>query len=157
MTTAQIEALVQASGNDTENMNSIREALVAINSTTGGPLVYKALISQSGTSAPGEDDLDGSGPGSSLPFVDTIGGVWGYDSVGNYTYTKAGAFGDATKINVEFSANGRNQTPEVIITATVGDANTLIINSATVAYSGGIATDANSKLYLQPITIEVYP
>jgi hypothetical protein len=50
--------------------------------TTGGVLRYKAILSQTGTSAPVAVGV----------LEDTIGGDWFYDGKGAYRYTKAGVF-----------------------------------------------------------------
>jgi hypothetical protein len=51
---------------------------------------YRALLTQTGTSAPDESIL-----------VDTIGGgIWSYSDVGSYYFTKVGAFSASSKVEV---------------------------------------------------------
>lgn len=117
---------------------------------------YRALITQSGTSAPVEDDLNGSGTGTA--FIDTLGGVWSYNDVGSYYYTKTGAFADAVKIEVVFGSNEVNQSPKVACRTLIVSDDVLEIQVGELGSFANPAAfiQANSKLYLQPISIRVY-
>jgi len=114
---------------------------------------YRAFLSQSGTDAPFEDNMDGTGNGS--PFIDTIGGVWTRTGVGTYNYTKVGAFTDVNKIEFICSKNSQ-EANEVNSYFTKLDDDTLELSVYTVAYTGGISTPVDSRLYLQHVVIRVY-
>ena len=140
---------------DKQNVE-IRNAFQALlNGGVGSALVYKAIITQDGVLAPFEDDIDNNWGGS--PFVDTLGGTWSYTAVGDYKYTKVGAFTDATKINVELGVNSRVVQYDDQITFERIDNDSIRITSTSVASWGGIRTLANDTIVTQPITIEVYP
>ncbi len=117
---------------------------------------YRALISQTGTNAPVEDDLDGSGAGAA--FVDTLGGAWSYNDVGSFYYTKTGAFADVTKVEIIFGENRAQQSPKVSVKAVVVNDNTIEVGSGEFAgfTNPSVITPGNGKLYLQPIIIRVY-
>lgn len=109
--------------------------------------VYDALISQSTTSAPVEQNLNGE---DSTPYENTINGVWAYESVGIFTYTKILAFLNTSKVKVVFDDNRANQGSDVLVSATVRDADTIVV----AVTKAGVAS--NSALSLQPIAITVF-
>lgn len=90
-TTAQIAALAgmtlrQRVFNTTDNDYEWYDGTRWVKEAHPKYKVYRALITQSGTSAP-----------TAVVLENTLGGtvVWSYDSVGNYTGTLAGAFSGA--------------------------------------------------------------
>lgn len=159
LTPEKVEYIVVYEKND-DLPKRIRKAdydASVIASDSSKPLTYKSIISQGTTNPPYDDKLDGSGSGT--PFVDTLGGTWSYNTTGTFYYTKTGAFSDIDKINVELSYNnGSNQSIDTVIYWDRLNDDTLRFYTGTsnsyVAPS--IITLANSKMYLQPITIEVY-
>jgi hypothetical protein len=63
---------------------------LVFSSTTNPYVEYKALLTQTGTSAPDESIL-----------VDTMGGgIWSYSDVGSYYFTKVGAFSASSRVEV---------------------------------------------------------
>lgn len=160
-TTSQVDYIL-ATERGSEEIKKIKkstfDAQYSVTSSNGGPQIYKAIVSQGSTNAPYEDDLAGGATGS--PFVDTLGGTWSYNTTGTFYYTKTGAFSDITKINVELPYNnGSNQAIDTVIYWNRLNADTLRFYTGTSdSYlSPSVITLANSKMYLQPITIEVYP
>lgn len=117
---------------------------------------YRAILSQTGTSAPAADDLGGSG--SNTAFIDTIGGVWSYNTTGSYYYTKASLFSNSKKVEVIFGENSVNMSPVVKCIMTVIDSNVLELRVGTLsAFTNPTTyTLGNSLLYVQPIIIRVY-
>ena len=109
--------------------------------------VYDALISQDKNNAPTEKTLNGD---NSTPYENTINGVWAYESVGVYTYTKTLAFLNATKVKVVFYDNRANQGSDVFVSAKIRDANTIALS----VNKAGVVSD--SALSSQPITITVF-
>jgi hypothetical protein len=120
-------------------------------------LRYKALITQYSTLAPYSDNLS---YGTASAFEDTIGGTWSYISTGVYRYTKAGAFSNVSKINIEISANNYNNGgSDIIVWAEYVDANSIAVKAGRLAafLSPTTVTPLNGKINIQPITIEIYP
>lgn len=118
---------------------------------------YRAYLTQTGTNAPVEDDIAFSG--SNTPFVDTIGGVWSYNGVGSYYYTKTGAFTDSSKIEVVLSSNTLNQSPVILVGVYKVDANTLELQTfEATSFSNFplVGSSIDGALLLQPISIRVY-
>lgn len=138
---------------------SLRLAKLLTLPTSSPSKVYKAYISQNGTDAPFEDDIDGNYDlNTAKPFVDTIGGVWGYAGTGSFTYTKEGAFANVKKVNVIFHDAIAEQGADIHCTAYRVDDDILDISSFRIAQltSPSINNKENGVLYKQGITIEVY-
>lgn len=114
---------------------------------SSAPKIYDALISQSSNSAPREKTLNSE---NSTPYANTLNGIWAYESTGIFTYTKNLAFSNVSKVKVVFDDNRANQGNDVLVSARVRDANTIVL-SVTRA---GVASD--SVLILQPIEIKVF-
>lgn len=102
-------------------------------------LVYTALLSQSGTSAP-----------VATVLTNTLGGtvVWGYDSVGTYTATLAGVF--VTNKVVVFI---QPSLPDGIYSFQLNAPDAIHVQTA---YSVDGVT-SNNYLTATPIEIRVYP
>lgn len=106
----------------------------------GGSKVYKALLTQSGTSAP-----------VATVLVNTLSGtpVWSYDYVGGYVLTLASEF--QTGKTLMYISTKNTGTQSCIIAE--GDGlNTILVD--TVDSTG---TGINGVLSSTSITIEVYP
>ena len=117
-------------------------------------LVYTAFLSQSGTSAPTEVDIEGN---ASTPLEDTIEGVWTYSNTGLFLYTKTGMFTDATKILVNLGCNEQNQEPDITVLVQKVDNDTLSLKTKRASsFTGASFTAENGVLYIQPIEIRVY-
>lgn len=163
MTPAQIDALITSNITDNSNKENtaarVREILYNMNdsyqSATNGAKVYKALISQTGVDAPYEVNLGGS---SAQPFVDTIEGVWSYNTNGRFFYTKAGAFPVEDKVNVIIPDRGI-QGADVAMAMYWVDANTLELYAGRVGAFASPAsfTPTNGVVDTSSIIIEVYP
>lgn len=131
----------------------VNEIIEVLNNTGGGPKTYKNSISQTGTTKPTIDNR-----GSTTSLLDTIGGVWAYSSTGVYTYTKANAFTDKSKVfaYVVYSAN--TYGPDAYIYLDWTNANTLTLTSAILTQftSPSGITLSNGLIYQLPVVIEVY-
>jgi hypothetical protein len=94
-----------------------------------------------------------------VAMVDTIGGVWSYQSIGVYRYTKVGAFADVTKIFVTISDNSYQQGADTSVSFDVGSDDYLILKTRIYDQflTPGTLTPTNGRLFAQPILIEVYP
>jgi len=103
-----------------------------------GYKVYKALLSQTGTSAPTVEAIVGDNT------VGTI--VWTYSIVGGYIGTLAGAFPDANKVFPIMGSGGL----ATITSIQRLDANTVRVRTS----ASGVASDG--KLAFTPILIEVH-
>ena len=141
-------------------VNSLSSKTTALEVTAPAvpqPMIYKAYITQSGTNAPVEDDIDGGGSGR--PFVDTLGGTWSHEGTGYFYYTKVGAFADASKIRVVFDDSAGEQGADIHCTSYRVDNDTIDVSSFRLSQfaSPGVNSKENGILYKQGITIEVYP
>lgn len=136
-------------------MPLLKKQLLELKDYIRGYKLYSAIISQSGANPPYEDNMGGGG--LNVPFEDTINGVWGYDVLGVYTYTKTGAFANIDKVDVLIFDNKSNQGTNVAIRAIVSNANTISFNVGTLtAFNSNILIAADGLLYLQPIEIRVH-
>jgi len=93
---------------------------------------YTALLTQVGTSAPTESVLN-----------DTLtGGTWSYSSVGNYHYTKVGAFTNVNKVEVRIESHQFNfftmtNNAYNMMSASRLDNDTILVKTANVGYVAG--------------------
>ncbi len=135
----------------TKNENGLIETLAVVDDNAAPiPLVYKAFLSQSGTSNP-----------TIVVVANTLGAavVWTRSSTGAYTGTLAGAFPAAKTIGPNLGVNKIQAigTIEASITKSFNlfrsSDNTLIINVVDV---GNELIDLNGTATI-PIFIEVYP
>ena len=127
------------------------------NPSTGFPadgLTFRAMMSQTGTDAPRCVNIAGD---DSNPYQDEIGGVWSYNDVGTFRYTKAGAFADVDKIAVTISDNRANMTakPAVSITKLTDNILQMVVGELGAFASTTTFTPANGLLYKQDIKIEL--
>lgn len=120
---------------------TLAAVLAAINTGGNIPLVYKALLTQSGTSAPTAAVLENS-----------LGGtlVWTYDAVGQYTGTLAGVFtADKTFLMINNQAVADNRGINLVRV----NADTIQINIARI--TTGVTSD--DVLSNTAIEILIYP
>lgn len=115
---------------------------ISSGSGSGGALVYRALLNQTGVAAPTATILQNSLPGTP---------VWSYVAPGQYFVTLAGVFlANKTFYNILACADA---TVDAFSSAVRQDNNTLIIITGSVG--GGIGTDG--RLLNTPFEILVYP
>jgi len=129
------------------------EIIKALNTNTnaiaamGNPKVYKALLTQTGTSAP-----------VATVLVNTLGEVptWAYDSLGYYKLSITGGF-DVTKtfVNVGTSYNQSGGFGNPLFRTYVFTDSKIWIDSFTETLGAHLTT--NGVLYATPFEIEVYP
>lgn len=122
-------------------------------STLNYPKTLDAIISQTGQNAPVYVDINNS---ASVPFVDTIGGVWSYANQGMFNYTKVGAFANASKVNVKVYDNRFNQGQSVLVGALIISNDVIQFQSVVQAVYNGATPKTNGVIYAQPIKIEIW-
>jgi hypothetical protein len=105
------------------------------------PQVYKAKINQTGTNSPVETSV----------AKNDINGVWSYNAVGTYYYTKTGAFTDTDKVHIQMT-NGVTQAGINTLEADVLSADIIRLRSWNT--TGDLGNGDVTNLF---ISIEVYP
>ena len=133
-----------ANGNVFQNLSTLMttpQVLEAINTEQNDPLLYIALVSQTGTSAP-----------TAQVLVNTLGATptFSYVEAGSYTLTLTGVF-DEDKCDYRITPND-NSLSRFLISLFSGTPNTFRIETKT---NGGVASD--EFLYKTPVYIAVYP
>jgi hypothetical protein len=150
---------VMFSNSDNSDNMSAMDSTGSVIDLEGAPVIikeeYKAILTQAGVAEPQEANLAG---GAGSAFVNTLGGAWTYQGVGAYRFTAVGKFADASKVNVEFSANQVNMGADIACQASIIDNDTIEIIVGTIATFASPAgfVQADDKLWIQPITIEAY-
>lgn len=135
-----------------QDLNSVIEEtnaeLDALSSGSSGPLVYKALITQTGTNAP-----------TAIVLENTLGQTptYAYDGVGNY-YLELGTPVDVNKTFVTFTQtqpNDRNDMSSLI--EVFDNTTTTQIYFASYRNTAGTFSFQDAIITATPICIEVYP
>lgn len=124
--------------------------------SAGKPKVYKAILSQfGGAVAPFETDMLGN---TNTPLISTLPSAWSYVSTGQYKFTSVGAFVDMSKVNIEIADNRYNGGFANYFGFDYQfDNDSIVFKSYTITLPSGPAVSANDIIWLQPITIEIYP
>jgi len=150
---AEIASLLADNTSGDISASDLRTVLNDLNDSAiyGGTKVYKALLTQSGTSAPVATVLENTLSGTP---------VWSYNSVGIYTLTLASEFPSGKVIvSVPQNDNGgiSGSNDFVFYKCFRNDDNTISLYCLDVNLSGDTAPAGNGLLTETSITIEVYP
>jgi len=110
----------------------------SISDLAASATVYRAYITQSGTSAPVATELPGN----------TLTGTWGYTGVGLYTFENVGAFADV-KTSV-MSSLPNNVNTKIVFNGT--DDDIVYINAySTTTLTNGLMTDQYIEIFTHNI------
>jgi len=130
----------------TKDGNGVIEELAVVDENASTPLVYKALLTQTGTDAPVATVLE-----------NTLGGtpVWSYSSTGSYTLTLSGVF---TENRTTFPTNGTILSAALPAILRAQSVNWVNVNEVNLQSYDSVSEDTfNNELNNTFFEIQVYP